>query len=769
MVRSFPLSRIKNPLVRAEIAAFGWELFSALLFASAVVPASPGVLQASIAFLLSMVVSAIFARAYLERGPSVYLRLALIRVASWMLSALPVIAFTGLVALIAAFSFGVMATSMRLAIYRRVLLPDILSEDDRALLASFRPRLTESATTAGIVGGHVMLLFSVAFLLTKSDVMFRAWFQVVPFLALVGTLGFALALRPLTRRTILALKAGPEGDRAVLVRGLRQVTNLPSTLAYLNFSVWFVCSLIGGVSVKAPAIVGDAIMQLGFGALFSWGVSFYQRAWHRETCAPVIVRLSHFTGIAVNAEPITLQQRLMRDFGLPMLFMGALSLFSSIGLYRALAPSSTLEQDIRSTGALFASFSLLILAVGGVVARAARELSRPMIDIASRADLVAKGNLDAMLPPMKGPIEVVGLSESIERMREALARTISELSHERAGLEANVSARTAELSFALSELKRTQAALIQGERLASIGELVSGVAHEIYNPLNAIAGAAAPLGTLSEDLGRAFQAYKSVEHLLPKEELDRLQELRAEVDLDAALEDLVGISTVVRRAVDRSVKIVANLKNFARSAGEAVPSDVMAGLDETLSLLAPRLRKAGIHVVKEDCGLPPIVCRIGEVNQVFMNLLVNAIYALEDDHGPSLPPQARSSVTPLPTSATGHDSVRSPTSQTLLSTSTPPPSSIMTRKVENPTIRISTAIEGKFAVIAIADNGPGISIAIARKIFDPFFTTKPRGQGTGLGLSISTDIVRRHGGTLTYEPVSEAEGACFVCRLPIFA
>jgi signal transduction histidine kinase len=740
MVRSFPLNRIKNPLVRAEVAASGWELFSALLFASAVIPAALGVNATALSFLASMVLSALLGRALLGRGERGFSALAVVRVIAWPLSILPLLHTSGLGALVAALAFGLMAGSMRRAIYRRVLDEGDEVEDDRTLRDSLRPRLTESATTAGIVGGHVMLLFSVAFLRTQSDVMFRAWFQVVPVLALLGTLGFALAVWPLTRRVIAALSAGESGDRAVLARGLRQATALPSVLSYLNFCVWLVCSLVGGVSVKAPAKVGDAIMQITFGVLFSWGVSFYQRAWHRETCAPAVERLSRWTGIEVRPPSISLEQRMMRDFGLPALFMGALSLFSSIGLYRALAPSSSLKQDISSTVALFASFTLVIIAVAGVVARAARELSRPMAELASRADLVAKGNLEAPVLPVKGPVEVVGLGESVERMRDALARTIAELSKERAGLEANVLARTAELSGALEELKRTQAALIQGERLASIGELVSGVAHEIYNPLNAIAGAAAPLTPMAEDLRRAFAAYREVEPMLPKAERERLAKLREEVDLDASLDDLAGIGAVVKRAVDRSVKIVGNLKNFSRSSGEAVPSDLSAGLEETLLLLGPRLRKAGIAVVKEYGSLPPVVCRIGEMNQVFMNLLVNAIQALEGDGGAD-----GAGANGAGANGAGANGAGAPVHE----------------------IRISTTVEGSMACIAIADSGPGVPEAISRRIFDPFFTTKPRGHGTGLGLSISTDIVRRHGGTLSCEPRSSLGGAKFLCRLPL--
>ena len=219
MVRSFPLDRIRSPLVRAEVAAAGWELFSALLFAAAVVPAALGMRATSLGFLVSMVLSAALAKALLPRGETGYGILALVRVAAWSLSILPLVAATGEGGLVAALAFGVMAGGMRRAIYRNVLEPVDRPQDDAALRDSLRLRLTESATTAGIVGGHVMLLFSVAFLRTQSDVMFRAWFQVVPILALLGTTGFALAVRPLTARVIAALEAGPGGDREVLARG----------------------------------------------------------------------------------------------------------------------------------------------------------------------------------------------------------------------------------------------------------------------------------------------------------------------------------------------------------------------------------------------------------------------------------------------------------------------------------------------------------------------------------------------------------------------
>jgi two-component system, NtrC family, sensor kinase len=355
------------------------------------------------------------------------------------------------------------------------------------------------------------------------------------------------------------------------------------------------------------------------------------------------------------------------------------------------------------------------------VVRAAVQLSRPMTELAEAANRVAQGKLDEAVPDVTGPVEIVGLGQSIERMRARLARTIAELEKERAGLEANVEARTAELRKALDELRHAQAALVQGERLASIGELVSGVAHEIYNPLNAIAGASAPLEQIATDLRSMMAEYRAAEADLPEPRRRSVEKLRESIDLDASLEDLIGIATVVRRATDRSVKIVQNLKNFSRVSGEAVPSDLHAGLEETLMLLAPRLRQANIQLVKSYGELPMVTCRPGEVNQVFMNLLVNAIQAFDQEGAPP-----------------------------------------------EPTIRIETWVEGEMAAVAVTDNGPGVPKHLERRIFDPFFTTKPRGQGTGLGLSISTDIARRHGGSLTLEaPRDGSPGSRFICLIPL--
>jgi signal transduction histidine kinase len=306
-------------------------------------------------------------------------------------------------------------------------------------------------------------------------------------------------------------------------------------------------------------------------------------------------------------------------------------------------------------------------------------------------------------------------------MRKALAQTIDHLREERAGLETNVARRTRELSSSLEDLKQAQSALVQGERMALIGELVASVAHEIYNPLNAIAGSVSSLERISSEVQAMIGAYREAEAELPEPRRGELERRRAELDIDGTLDDLAGVVKVVQSATRRSVEIVTTLRSFARAPGEPIPSDLTAGLEETLSLLRHRLERRSIEVIARHEPLPEVVCRTGEINQVFMNLLTNAIQAIEE--------------------RTAKDHSRG-------------------------VIVVATRPEGSGVTISISDNGPGVPDDLRERVFDPFFTTKSR-EGTGLGLSISREIVRRHGGTLELERAEELGGARFVCRLPL--
>ncbi len=710
-----------DPLVRAEIIATAWEIFSVLLFISAVVPLAFTTPWPSVVFVSGLGLSTALARRLTHIGRRGYTIAAGLRILFWLAAVTPLLSGRDLRVLVASCGFGVMAGGIRRAIYRRLLDPPTANPSPVTMRTELRTVLAENAMVAGIVGGHVMLLFSVGFLRTASRVVFKAWWEIIPALALLGTLGFTLGVRPTTHAVLAGLRAGAEGSPHVLGEALAQAQRIPRRLSEVNFAVWMVCIAIGVFYFQSEArwYAPDALMQLSFGALFAWGVSFYQRGWHEDTVAPVVAKLREWTGRTAERDKIDLRQRMLTDFGLPLLFTLTLSLFASIGLYRSMASHLPFQEDFNAITALSASFTMLVLAVGSVFMRAARQLSEPLSRLAAAADRVASGKLEAKVPPVPGPVEVVGLGRSIERMRQALARTIAELKEERAGLETNVELRTAELRNALEELQQAQSALIQGERMALIGELVAGIAHEIYNPLNAITGSISSLDRVRDELAEMLAAYDGALPELPDPQRAALEKLKRDLDIDGAFDDLAGVVKVVQSATRRSVEIVGSLKSFSRAPEGPVATDIHEGLHETLSLLRHRIKQSGIEVVEDLGEVPRVTCRAGEINQVFMNLLTNAIHAAATHHG--------------------HRGGR---------------------------IEVTTRSRGGTAEIAISDNGPGVPLELRQRIFDPFFTTKARGEGTGLGLSISSEIVRRHGGTFRIDDPNGLGGARFVFTLP---
>ncbi|MFO0550062.1 MAG: ATP-binding protein [Polyangiaceae bacterium] len=736
--------------VRAELLAAGFEVFSAVLFAASVAPVVGRSALALPIFLATILLSALASRSLTTELR--ILAASCFRFIAWQLAVLPLGTLEDPRLLIATTTFGIMATAMRRAIYRRELSPaptyGQASSGGADLARWTRGRLGESAAMAGILGGHLLLVFSVAFLRAQSETLFRGWYQFLPFLAVSATLAYTVTMFAWTRELAIVLRlatgspAGSDTTAALTLQrasdAVRSLRSLPGRLSWLNFSLWVACTWAGVFYFRTGAASWrgtDAVMQLGYATLFSWGVAYYQRGWDRTTTAYVEASLRRFSRSLFGTSPIVdgarpdpagvaIRERMFRAFGSPLLFAATLMLFSSIALYRSLGSGLAASDDVAAVLALVAAFLMLVLAVGGVIARVANELARPVVQVASAAETVAAGQLDAPVPPIEGGGELARLASSVERMRVTLGRTIAELEQERAGLEAKVEARTTELKTALDELRAAQAALVQGERLASIGELVANLAHEINNPLNAVAGSAEPLEELVAGVRKMLDAYRGAERDLPAARRAKLEELRAELDLDASLDDLVGITTVVRRATGRTVRIVQNLKNFARSTQEAVPADLSSNLEETLVLLGSRLRQSCITVTRSFAELPLVECRIGEINQVFLNLLMNAIQALEG-------------------------------------VGDAPREGVSVRE-----IKVETRVRGPHVEIAVSDNGPGVPADLRNKIFDPFFTTKPRGAGTGLGLSISTDIVRKHGGSLSVDRSDEG-GARFLVRLPI--
>ncbi len=266
------------------------------------------------------------------------------------------------------------------------------------------------------------------------------------------------------------------------------------------------------------------------------------------------------------------------------------------------------------------------------------------------------------------------------------------------------------LATALEDLKQTQTQLIQTEKMSSLGQLVAGVAHEINNPVNFIYGNINHVSEYAQDLLGILDLYLQNCPNPDPEIRDRAEE----IDLEFLTEDLPKTLSSMKIGIDRIRQIVSGLRNFSRlDQAEKKPVDIHEGIDSTLLILQHRLKakpeSPAIKLVKEYGELPLVECYAGPLNQVFMNVLSNAIDALEDYKG-------------------------------------------STSKAHNSQITITTAlgeIEGniKSVIIRIKDNGPGIPEDLKVRICDPFFTTKPVGKGTGLGLSISYQIiVDKHGG-----------------------
>ncbi|MEG3898856.1 MULTISPECIES: PAS domain S-box protein [unclassified Microcoleus] len=289
--------------------------------------------------------------------------------------------------------------------------------------------------------------------------------------------------------------------------------------------------------------------------------------------------------------------------------------------------------------------------------------------------------------------------------------------------------QAAKLEAALNKLKDTHSQLVQSEKMSSLGLLIAGVAHEITNPVSFIYGNLAHLKNYTQDLLHMVELY---EHHYPEPVTEILEE-KETLELDFLAKDLPQVLSSMSVGVERISQIVKSLRNFSRhDNSEMKPVNLHEGIDSTLLILNHRLKGNGethpIQIVKEYGNLPPVECFCGPINQVFMNIISNAIDALDDWNSRQTFQEIR----------------------------------------ENPSlIRICTEVAGNFVEIKIADNGPGITEEVKQRIFDTFFTTKPIGKGTGMGLSISYQIiVERHKGEL-YCTSELGKGTEFTIKMPI--
>ncbi len=336
--------------------------------------------------------------------------------------------------------------------------------------------------------------------------------------------------------------------------------------------------------------------------------------------------------------------------------------------------------------------------------------------------------------------------------------------------ESQLRLQTQHLAQTLRELQQTQTQLVQAEKMSSLGQLVAGIAHEINNPVNFIYGNLSYAGEYIQDLLRLINLYQQT---YP----DPTPEIQAEtedVELDFLTVDLPKLLDSMKLGAERIRQIVLSLRNFSRlDEADKKRVDIHSGIDSTLLILHHRLKaKSGhpaIEIVKEYGLLPPVDCYAGTLNQVFMNILSNAIDALETTCLTCLASEDET-LSPVRCQMAGNEAVRNDLSDALaksrtcnLTSHTPPETCCL-----KPAIRIRTEIiDSNWVAVRIADNGPGIPEEVRQRLFEPFFTTKPVGKGTGLGLSISYQIVvDKHRGRL--ECVSEpGQGTEFIIQIPI--
>ena len=280
--------------------------------------------------------------------------------------------------------------------------------------------------------------------------------------------------------------------------------------------------------------------------------------------------------------------------------------------------------------------------------------------------------------------------------------------------------QTVQLEATLCELKLAQTQLVQAEKMSSLGQMVAGIAHEINNPVSFIFGNLTYTEEYTTNLMKMLQMYRDEYPEPPQAILNEIDAL----ELDFLLDDLPKMLSSMQVGATRIRDIVRSLRNFSRlDESEMKKVNIHEGIDSTLMILEHRLKaqqdRPAIKVVKEYGQLPLVECYAGQLNQVFMNIIANAIDALQE---PLLNPAI---------------------------------------------IRIRTEVEGNFAAIRIADNGAGITDKVKQRIFDPFYTTKPIGSGTGMGLAISHSIVvEKHKGEIKCFSVV-GKGTEFTLKIPI--
>jgi len=370
---------------------------------------------------------------------------------------------------------------------------------------------------------------------------------------------------------------------------------------------------------------------------------------------------------------------------------------------------------ITGSGILYAIAAILI---GSIIAWwMGYRITRRLYAVQETINLVRAGDRQAR-SHLIGKDEAALMAGEFNAMLDALDKSKQEIMRLNSELELRVQQRTAELETAYQDLKMAQAKILQQDKMASIGQLAAGVAHEINNPMGFILS---NLGTLAKYSSRLVEFIGVLGHAVERVVAETDNEVRQLIDskrqalkINQIIDDIGDLIAESIEGGTRIKQIVMNLKGFSHiDKAEYQPADINAALSDTLAIVGNELkRKAQIHTAFGD--LTPVTCHAGQLNQVFTNILLNAAQSI-----------------------TGHGE-----------------------------ITIETKQEGEAVTIVISDTGSGMPPEVISRVFEPFYTTREVGQGTGLGLSIAYDIVKKHQGTI--EVASRAgQGTAFTITLPL--
>ncbi len=340
----------------------------------------------------------------------------------------------------------------------------------------------------------------------------------------------------------------------------------------------------------------------------------------------------------------------------------------------------------------------------------ARNISVPVLALRDAADKVGKGDLTQRVVNRSG--------DEIGELATAFNKMVSDLEkarEERNKANADLAKANEALNQTVSDLKATQDQLVQAEKMASLGQLTAGIAHEINNPINFVSANIKPLKDDLRDILGLVEVYeKAIKEHLPKKEAGELQQLRENIKMDMTLQEVNDLLKGMEEGAKRTSEIVKGLRNFSRlDQNVFLSANINESLDSCLVLLNNSYKNR-IKIERQFGQIPEVDCLPGQINQVFMNILSNAIQAI-------------------------------PVEGTIF---------VKTWQVDT-TVKVS-----------IRDTGTGMSEDVQKKIFDPFFTTKGVGKGTGLGMSISFGIIQKHKGKIELSS-KPGEGTEFVITIPV--